>query len=165
MYVRNFGEGADLSWQTAFQTTSRDEVERYCTEHGIAFEWRSGDRLRTRQIRGAVLTHPVTGDRVWFNHAHMFHVSNLPPQVRASLGAEFADDELPRNAFYGDGSPIPDEVLETIRGLYAEAAVRFQWSRGDVLLLDNVLASHGRDPFGGARSILVAMSDMARDTR
>jgi alpha-ketoglutarate-dependent taurine dioxygenase len=160
MYVRNFGQGVDLPWQEVFQTDDRRTVEKYCSETGIEFEWRCGDRLRTRQIRQVVVKHPETGDLTWFNHAHMFHVSNLEPAVRSALLSEFREDELPRNAFFGDGSRIPDEVLEAIRRTYSDAAVRFAWRRGDLLVLDNVLATHGRDPFTGERRTLVAMAEM-----
>jgi hypothetical protein len=160
MYVRNFGEGADLSWMEAFQTDDRSKVEKYFNETGIEFEWRSRNRLRTRQVRQAEIVHPETGDLVWFNHAHMFHVSNLDPAVRRALLSEFRQDELPRNAFYGDGSPIADETLESIRATYSQAAVRFPWHKGDILLADNILVSHGRDAFSSERRTLVAMAEM-----
>jgi len=160
MYVRNYGEGVDLPWREVFQTEDRSVVEDYCRRFHTDFEWRDGDRLRTRQVRQAVATHPKTGDTVWFNHAHMFHESNVKPEVRQALRAEFAEDELPRNAFYGDGSRIEDEVLDHVRGVYNAAALRFPWQRGDVLLVDNFLVSHGRDPFTGPRRILVAMADL-----
>lgn len=160
MYVRNYGEGVDLSWREAFQTDDRAVVEEYLRRSHTEFEWRDGDRLRTRAVRQAVATHPKTGDTVWFNHAHMFHHSNLKPEVRKALREEFADDELPRNAFYGDGSPIPDGVLETIRGVYDDAALTFDWQQGDVLLVDNFLMSHGRQTFRGPRRILVAMAEL-----
>jgi alpha-ketoglutarate-dependent taurine dioxygenase len=158
LYVRNYGEGADLSWQDAFQTTERAAVEAYAAQAGMTCEWRDGDRLRTRTIGPATVRHPISGALVWFNHAHLFHVSNLQPAVREELQRQFADDELPRNAFYGDGSPIPADALDLIRQTYDDCAVRFTWTRGDVLLLDNILTSHGRDPFDGPRSILVAMT-------
>lgn len=160
MYVRNYGEGVDLPWQQVFQTEDRAEVEAYCRKAGMELEWRGRDRLRTRTVRPATVTHPQTGDRLWFNHAHMFHVSNLDPGARRALLAQFAPDELPRNSFYGDGSPIPDEVLEEIRRVYRETSVAFAWQRRDVLLLDNFLASHGREPFAGPRRIVVAMSEL-----
>jgi alpha-ketoglutarate-dependent taurine dioxygenase len=160
MYVRNYGEGVDLSWQETFQTEDRDAVERYCRQSHTEFEWRGGNRLRTRQVRQAVATHPRTGETVWFNHAHMFHVSNLEPSVRESLLAEFTEDELPRNAFYGDGTPIESSVLEEIREVYRQASVAFDWQKGDILMLDNFLASHGREPFEGPRKILVAMAEL-----
>src|SRR5215216_282853 len=49
MYVRNYGDGVDLSWQQVFGTTSKSDVEAYCREVGMEFEWKSGNRLRTRQ--------------------------------------------------------------------------------------------------------------------
>jgi alpha-ketoglutarate-dependent taurine dioxygenase len=163
MYVRNYGGGVDLPWQEVFQTSDRAEVEAYCAKARMTCEWRGDDRLRTRGVRQVVATHPQTGDTVWFNHAHMFHVSNLTPEVRTALLAEFDEDELPRNAFYGDGSPIEDAVLAAIRGLYSELAVTFPWQQGDLLLLDNFLSSHGREPFAGPRRIVVAMADLYTD--
>jgi alpha-ketoglutarate-dependent taurine dioxygenase len=160
MYVRNYGEGVDMTWRDAFQTDDRAQVEDYCRRSHTTFEWKDGDRLRTRQVRQAVATHPVLGETVWFNHAHMFHVSNLQPAVRESLLSEFKEDELPRNAFYGDGTPIENSVLEEIRAVYREAAVAFSWREGDVLLLDNFLTSHGREPFEGPRRIVVAMAEL-----
>lgn len=160
MYVRNYGEGVDLSWREAFQTDDRVVVEEYCRKAGASVEWRDQDRLRTRSVRQVIVEHPRTGETIWFNHAHMFHVSNLQPEVRASLLSEFAPDELPRNAFFGDGTPIDDAVLEHIRTVYRDTAVSFPWEKGDVLLVDNILASHGREPFEGPRTILVAMADL-----
>ncbi len=160
MYVRNYGEGVDMTWQDAFQTEDRARVEEYCRRSHTIFEWKDGDRLRTRQVRQAVATHPALGETVWFNHAHMFHVSNLQPAVRESLLSEFRDDELPRNAFYGDGTHIDDSVLEEIRAVYNETAVTFTWQEGDVLLLDNFLTSHGREPYAGPRRVVVAMAEL-----
>jgi alpha-ketoglutarate-dependent taurine dioxygenase len=160
MYVRNYGEGLDLSWQEAFQTHERSVVEEYCRRAHTQFEWRDGDRLRTRQIRQVTANHPKTGEMVWFNHAHMFHLSNLSPEVRNMLLAEYKDDEIPRNAFYGDGSPIESSILDEIRDVYQKSAVIFPWHKGDILMLDNFLTSHGREPFIGPRQILVAMAEL-----
>jgi alpha-ketoglutarate-dependent taurine dioxygenase len=160
MYVRNYGEGLDLSWQAAFQTLERSVVEEYCRKAGTQFEWRADDRLRTRQHRQVVVRHPKTGDQIWFNHAHMFHLSNLPTEIRDALLSEFKEDEIPRNAFYGDGSAIETSILDEIRDLYQRNAAVFSWQKADVLMLDNFLASHGREPFIGPRKILVAMAEL-----
>jgi alpha-ketoglutarate-dependent taurine dioxygenase len=159
-YVRNFSSELDLPWQEVFQTNERAEAEAYCRAAGMRFEWLGADRLRTTAVRQAVAAHPRTGEQVWFNHAHLFHVSNLPPAVSAALLAEVGVEGLPRNAFYGNGDAIPDEIAGLIRDLYRDAALSVPWQRGDVLLVDNFLAVHGREPFSGDRRICVAMSDL-----
>jgi alpha-ketoglutarate-dependent taurine dioxygenase len=160
MYIRNYGEGVDMPWQEVFQTTERSVVEEYCQKVNTEFEWRDGNRLRTRQVRQAVATHPRTGETVWFNHAHLFHCSNLQPAVREALLSEFKEDELPRNAFYGDGTSIETSVLDTIREIYQREAITFTWQMSDILMVDNFLVSHGREPYVGPRKILVAMSEL-----
>lgn len=163
MYVRNFGDGFGLSWQEAFQTDDPGELEAYCAANRITVEWKGDGRLRTRQVRPAVARHPHSGDRAWFNHATFFHRTTLEPRVRAAFEAAFRnEDDFPNNTLYGDGTPIPEQVVDTLRGIYRECTVRFPWEEGDVLLLDNMLAAHARDPFSGPRKILTAMSDPFR---
>jgi len=156
MYVRNYGEALDLSWQNVFQTSDRAEVEAYCRKSDIQFEWKDKDILRTSQVCQAVANHPQTREPVWFNQAHLFHVSSLESEVRDSL-LSMADGEPPRNAYYGDGTEIEESALEQIREIYTKEAVVFSWQKHDILLLDNMLAAHGRRPYRGARKIVVGM--------
>lgn len=162
MYVRNFGDGFGLSWQEAFQTENRSEVEQYCQKNEISFEWKSGGRLRTRQIRRAVARHPSTKEMVWFNHLTFFHVSTLEPEARDAMLAEFNEEDLPNNTYYGDGSPIESWVLEECRKAYQQETITFPWQKGDILVLDNMLTAHGRAPFVGPRKVVVAMSELVQ---
>lgn len=159
MYVRNFGDGFGLDWQTVFQTSDREAIERHCREKGIGVEWKEGDRLRTRAVRSALARHPKTGEPVWFNHATFFHVSTLESYVREALLEEFEESELPTNTYYGDGSPIEPEVLDQLRAAYHAETVSFPWQQGDLLMLDNMLVAHGRASFSGPRQILVGMAE------
>ena len=159
-YVRNFGDGFGLTWQEAFQTDQPSEVEDYCRKNQIEFHWKDGGkRLRTSQVRRVLARHPVNGEETWFNHMSFFHVSTLVASVRDALLGEFATEDLPNNTYYGDGTPIESEVLETLRGIYRDETVTFPWEEGDVLLLDNMLVAHGRSPFVGERKVVVAMAD------
>jgi alpha-ketoglutarate-dependent taurine dioxygenase len=156
MYVRNYGDALDLSWQNVFQTEDRAAVEAFCRKAGIEFEWKGENELRTRQICQAVATHPSTGELVWFNQAHLFHVSSLEAEVREAL-LTASGGEPPRNAYYGDGSTIEDAALNEIRAVYAKEAVVFPWQKGDILVVDNMLTAHGRKPYRGPRKIVVGM--------
>jgi len=159
MYVRNYGNGLDVSWQQVFDTESRDVVEAYCRRHGIECEWKQDGELRTRQVCQGAMAHPVTGEMVWFNQAHLFHVSNLEPEVRATLLELVDEPDLPRNVYYGDGSAIEDEALEVVRGVLEAHKVTFPWNSGDVVMLDNMLTAHARAPFKGPRKVIVAMAE------
>jgi alpha-ketoglutarate-dependent taurine dioxygenase len=159
MYMRNYGVGLGLPWQEVFQTKERTEVEQYCYQAGIELEWLDHDRLRTRQVRPAIRKHPKTGEMVWFNHALFFHVSSLEPATRESLLTGLSEDDLPFNTYYGDGYPFESEVLTEIRDVYQQETVSFPWQAGDILMIDNMLVAHGREPFLGPRRVVVAMAE------
>jgi alpha-ketoglutarate-dependent taurine dioxygenase len=157
-YVRNFGKGIDVSWQDFFGTTDEAEVERRCADAGTSCEWLPGGVLRIKQNAGAVLKHPATGERVFFNQVLLHHPAALPDDTREALGELYDEDSFPRNVTYGDGSKIPDSVIHYLLERYAELAVLFRWEAGDMIMLDNMLVSHSRAPFTGARKIVVAMA-------
>ncbi len=159
MYIRNYGNGLDLPWQNVFQTNDKLEVEKYCEQAEIKLEWIGENSLRTYQICQAVATHPITNEMVWFNQAHLFHVSSLKSEVREQLLSLVKESDLPRNAYYGDGTPIESSILDEIREIYQQEAIHFSWQTGDVLLLDNMLTAHGRTPFVGNRKVVVGMTN------
>lgn len=68
-------------------------------------------------------------------------------------------DKFPRNAYYRDGSEIEEESLEAIRQAYEQERIVFIWQKGDVMILDNRLIAHSRNPFKGNRKVVVAMGD------
>jgi amino acid adenylation domain-containing protein len=159
-YQRNYAEGLGLPWQTVFQTSDPAEVESEARETRTELDWRDGGRLRTRAPRPGVIRHPVTGEVSWFNQAQHWHVSCLDSETRDSMRALFADQDLPRQCYYGDGTPIEDAHMEAVLDVYRRLEVAFPWRRGDVVMLDNVLTAHGRNRFQGQRKILVAMGQM-----
>lgn len=162
LYVRNFGQGVDLPWQRAFGTDERGVVERQCASRGIACEWSEGQDgewlLRTRERCQAVAVHPGTGELVWFNQAHLFHLSALDEPVQEALIETVGIDNVPRNVFYGDGEPIEPDALAQIRAVLDAQRIVFPWAQGDILMLDNMLCAHAREPFEGPRKVVVAMA-------
>lgn len=158
MLARNFGVGLGLPWQTVFQTDDRNTVEDYCHAAGITFEWKGDGRLTTRQIRKAIVNHPRTREPVWFNHATFFHSSTAQPELRQMLLAQYGEQQLPYQTYYGDRSDIEDSTLELLRDAYRQETVSFSWQQGDILMLDNMLVAHGRNPFTGPRKIVAGMA-------
>ncbi len=161
-YVRNLinSRVSFGSWQKVFCTEDRSAVEEYCVSRDMEFEWRRNGTLRVSEKRPAVRVHPVSGERVWFNQAHMWHPSNSPVRIDTDLVSE---DDLPMMATFGDGGRLDPSMLEEIRSVLRKHTRMFTWRVGDLLLLDNMLVAHGRAPFEGPRRILVAMGKNVAD--
>jgi hypothetical protein len=160
MYVRNYTQGLDVSWTEFFHTTDKAAVEAYCHQHAIDFEWTANNGLRTQQIRPAVAKHPKTGEIAFFNQLQLHHIACLDPSVRESLLSLFGEANLPRHVYYGDGTEIEDAAIAEICEVYRQATISFPWQQGDILMLDNLLTAHGRNPYVGPRKIVVAMGEI-----
>lgn len=159
LYVRNYNN-IDLHWTEVFQTQDKAEVEQYCRQNRIEFAWLAQDHLKTWQRNPAVCRHPVTDEWLWFNQAHLFHISSQPAELQRSLLDVLGEGALPRNVYFGDGAIIPDDMIAVIRQVYEQHLVVFDWQDGDLLLLDNMLYAHGRRPFSGSRKILTGMAGL-----
>ena len=86
-------------------------------------------------------------------------MSSLAKDLQEGLLDMFGADGLPSNTYYGDGGEIPADVMDHLRAAYRAASVRFDYHRDDVLVVDNMTAAHGREPFTGPRRIAVAMAE------
>ncbi|WP_053078340.1 TauD/TfdA family dioxygenase [Methylobacterium tarhaniae] len=160
MYRRNYTPGMGVGWQAAFGTEDRECVESYCASVGIRPIWIGKDTLRTEQVGDAVLTHPRTGESVWFNHAFFFNVRSLEPLSLREFMLGEDEDDLSTNTYYGDGERIEPEVIEELRRVIGACTVVAPWGKGDVMLVDNMLMAHGRTPFSGTRRVVVKMAEV-----
>lgn len=158
-YVNNLhgGTGLGRSWMEVYCTDQRKEVERRLEADGQSFEWTPSGTLRIYMHAPATLRHPTTQEEVWINQAEQWHPSSLDSDLREDLLSVLSEDELPHNAFFGDGSPLSMPDLKNIReAMEAEERI-FEWQAGDVLICDNFLVMHGRQPYTGDRRVLVAI--------
>ncbi|RKT19470.1 alpha-ketoglutarate-dependent taurine dioxygenase [Streptomyces sp. 1114.5] len=157
--TRTYSESLSVAWQSAFGTESPEQVEKYCAENHISCAWDADGRLRTSQLRPGVVRHPHTGEDVWFNHLAFWSRFSLDDEIREVLLDELGPDGLPFDTGIDDGIPLTAADLESINTAYENATVRRAWQPGDLLLVDNVLTAHARDPFRGERRIVVAMGE------
>jgi alpha-ketoglutarate-dependent taurine dioxygenase len=159
MYTRIMYDDPATTWRQVFQTDDREEVVRRCAEMGVAHDWLNENDLRLRWKLHVAAKHPITGEAVWFNQCQAISWSAVPPDAREYYTERFGAENRPLDCTYGDGAPIPASVIDEINRAFAAETIKTPWRRGDVLLLDNMLMSHGRSAFTGARRIMVAMAE------
>ena len=160
------------TWQAMFATEDRSVAEQKCAAQQVNIEWRQDGSAKLTNYGSAIRTHPVTGERIWFNQAHVFHPTMsaefryIGRPVMAILVRQYEwllenfpnmMPPYPYGCTFGDGSAIPRGYILAIRQAIWDETVKFPWQRGDLLLVDNLRLGHGRMPFSGERKILAAL--------
>lgn len=165
-------------WDEMFLTTDRAKVEEIAGQEGFECVWKDNDRLALVNTQPAIIEHPETGEKVWFNHLLPFHdaaasqvIERTAKRLKSPMmyglwgfgkalvaykRATAAPEDQATQCFYGDGTPIPDEVVAHIRDVAWRNMIIFTWRKNDMALIDNRLISHGRRPFRGDRFVAVA---------
>lgn len=148
-------------WSQVFETDSKSEVEKKCLEHEFDYKWTKNNWLQISQVRPAVMAHPETGEKVWFNQAHLYDFNPKLLGMWRYLGAKLfycRKHTKLHEIFYADHTPIPRADLYHVMDVLDTQTIAFPWQKGDFLVLDNVLAMHGRAAFQGKRRVLTAMT-------
>jgi alpha-ketoglutarate-dependent taurine dioxygenase len=159
LLTRTYNEDIGASYADAFGTDDRAEVERYCAANDIEYEWLPEDGLRTRQRRSAVVRHPVTGQRCWFNQVAFLNEWTMDPEVHEYLVDVYGADGLPFNTSFGNGDPIGEDVVALLNRVYEANTAREPWQPGDLMLVDNIRMAHSREAYEGQREVLVGLAD------
>ncbi|CAL4965761.1 unnamed protein product [Urochloa decumbens] len=152
IYTRVLGEGDDPSspigrgWQSTFLTKDKDVAEERAAKLGMKLEW-TDDGVKT--IMGpipAVKWDESRGRKIWFNS-----------MVAAYTGWKDARNDPVKAVTFGDGSPLPGEVIHECGKILEEECVAVPWQHGDILLIDNWAVLHSRRSFEPPRRILASL--------
>lgn len=162
LLTRSYNDEIGASVAESFGTDDRAAIERYCRAHAIDVDWRPDGSLHTQQLRAAVVRHPLTGRRCWFNQIAFLNEWTLAPEVREYLVDVYGEDGLPFNTRFADGSPIGEDVIQLLNSTYEDHTGREPWQDGDLMLVDNIRTAHSREAFTGERQVLVAMAEPQR---
>jgi len=158
MFVRNFNKFNYKTWQTCWEAKTREEAEAKLRVAETEFEWVDDDWLRTFQRRPAVLRDPVSKQEIFYPSLNIFHrtfLEHIAGPANLILPKDEAEQSLV--AYYGDGSPIPEDFLAWLREQSVAGRVSVPWQTGDFLVINNVITGHGRTPYSNpARSILAS---------
>ena len=170
-YVRNYRDpqwrtGHTLmddyhrTWPDALGTSDRAEAEQLCREMGVEPRWEANGSLSMIYVGPGFVKHPATGEEVWFNQlVTQFYAPELIGEERFDLIAQHYTKSSPPpvQVTFGDGTPFDSGMIVDFARSIAAREVAFPWRAGDIMILDNFLTAHGRNPFTGQRDVQVAL--------
>jgi alpha-ketoglutarate-dependent taurine dioxygenase len=162
LLARSYNDEIGATLEEAFGTEDRAAIESYCRANAIEFAWQPNGELRTRQRRSAVVRHPVTGERCFFNQIAFLNEWTIAAEIREYLVDVYGAEGLPFNTGFGTGEPLTEEIVELINSVYEAKTVREPWQAGDLMLVDNIRIAHSREAYEGPREILVGMAEPVR---
>jgi alpha-ketoglutarate-dependent taurine dioxygenase len=138
--------GMGRSWQSTLRAATREEAEARLRELGYYWEWQPDDGLRaTTPVLPAVRRLP-DGRTTFFNQL-----------IAAARGWKDTRNDPSRAITFGDGTPLDRDAVLVAAQLGDELSFDIPWQRGDVALVDNFVAMHGRRTFTGTRKVLASL--------
>lgn len=149
------------TWQDAFETADKKEVERICKEKGYEFKWIDDWIEVTRKVPAIRNPDDHFDFAYWYNQVHLYDLNprlcgGWTNYILANM-VYMKKTTRPYDIEFEDGSSIPRDVLYKIYDTLNDNTIKFDWKEQDVLLLDNFKALHGKAPNEGPRRILTSM--------
>lgn len=136
------------------EMTKRAKIEAQIARYGrgkyTTWEWIDDGIVLTHKLP-AIRTQPGTDLPTLFTGLAAYYKN---AQVNKTIGRNVTQQ------LFGDGTPIPEEYLARLAKITDEIRVLHKWQRGDVLVFDNIIAQHGREPWEGEQSDRVIMASL-----
>ncbi|OQV11315.1 hypothetical protein CLAIMM_15170, partial [Cladophialophora immunda] len=127
------------------------QIARYGRGKNTTWEWIDDDTLVLTHRLPAIRTQPET----------------KLPTLFTGLAAYYKNAQVNQGSrknivtqLFGDGTLIPEKYLAHLAKITDELRVLHKWQRGDVLVYDNIIAQHGRQPWEGEQEDRVVLASL-----
>ncbi|KAM7254468.1 hypothetical protein ACFE04_003848 [Oxalis oulophora] len=152
IYTRILGDGDDPSspigrgWKSTFLTDDKIVAEERAAKLGMKLEWLENGVKSVMGPIPAIKLDESRQRKVWFNS-----------MVAAYTGWEDSRNDPKKAVTFGDGQPLPADIIYDCLKILEEESVAFPWQKGDVLLIDNWAVLHSRRSFAPPRRVLASL--------
>jgi hypothetical protein len=135
------------SWQDVFGVTTRVDAERIMAKTRMSWRWSEAGLWTQSPSLPAFRHHPRSGECAFYNSLIAAYTGWNDARNTGSGSILFAKNE----------QPIPADVVDDVQRVAWEGRYECAWEHGDVLVVDNAITMHARNPFAGNRTIHVRM--------
>ncbi|MEE2947035.1 MAG: TauD/TfdA family dioxygenase [Verrucomicrobiota bacterium] len=138
--------GMGRSWQSTLSVDSRKAAEVRLAKLGYTWEWQANDDLS--------VTTPVLPAVRRLGNARTSFFNQL---IAAFNGWKDTRNDPSRAIRFGDGSLLNPTDVAAASAIADELTFDIPWQQGDIALVDNYVAMHGRRTFEGTRKVLASL--------
>jgi alpha-ketoglutarate-dependent taurine dioxygenase len=135
------------------EATKRAKIEAQIRRYGrgkhTTWEWTDDGVILTHRLP-AIRTQPQTNLPTLFTGLGAYYKNIQGTSARKNITKQL----------YGDGTPIPEKYIAHLVKITDEIRVLHKWQRGDVLVYDNIIAQHGRQPWEGGQADRVVLASL-----
>lgn len=140
--------GQGRSWRSTLSVSNVEEAEDKLKELGYSWQWLEDGSLKAQTAALPAIRTLKNNRKVFFN------------QIIAAYQGWNGVKEDPSVALcFGDDTLFSKEYLNKVVSISESLSFDIDWQNGDVALVDNNLAMHGRRPYSGntKRKVLVVL--------
>ncbi len=140
--------GQGRSWKGTLGVNNTEEAEEKLRNLGYSWKWNADDSLQAQTGVLPAIKTLEGGRKVFFNQI-----------VAAYMGWKGLKENPSLGLCFGDDSAMTKEFLNSICDAAKDLSFDLEWQDGDVAIVDNHLAMHGRMPYSGdrKRKVLVVL--------
>lgn len=146
-------------WDFAFYADTEEEVEEICRRRHLEPKWHEDGSLTTFNREDAFVSHSDTGEPIYRGGLHLAHFFAGSYDNSGQAAALRASQKYPSGAYFGDGSEMDEGEEKVLGEIVDRFTYQWKWRDGDIMILDNLLTGHGRNPFRGERATEVSLLD------
>ena len=132
--------GQGRSWRGTLSVETTAQAEQKLAAMGYSWQWSPAGELQVQSPALPAIRTLEGGRKVFFNQI-----------IAAYMGWKGVKENPTHALCFGDGSDINKRYLDTIVEVAAALSYDLQWENGDVAVVHNHLAMHGRRPYSGLR--------------
>ena len=138
--------GMGRSWQSTFKAQTQAEAEARMRELNYSWDWLPDGSLKAATPVLQAVRDLGDGRKSFFNQL-----------IAAYKGWKDDRNDPSKSIRHGDGSILDPDAVMKCAELAEQVTFDLHWQNGDVAIVDNYVAMHGRRTFTGTRKVLASL--------